>query len=214
MNQTEYYLPVSHSLETILFVADNKQAESNESQVYLDKGEIRLRFGFWEAEEGAVTYLSQSVFAENKWDLETLYAYAVKNMRKCYPCQCIPLEAYTKTYPEPLPASSAALDPIYILACENEAFPYPSTGLYYSAKEIRELSQALQSELYIFQCDPMHTFLCPVEAFTKEEAAELLEAFQKETAPSLNGQVLVYTKQQLLPLSEYVVYEKRKKTRT
>ena len=190
-------------LENILFLADKKDKKNVQSGAYIDKGDMILRFCFEDDESGDFVFLTRKMTQQRGWSTDTLLAHGVQNMRRRYPCHCIPLEEFVKKQPEKILLSVPAVEQIYILACEDSSFEYASTGLYYSAKEIKEFASEIQSELYVFQCDKAVTFLCPADAFTRDEAEEILESFLSERKSTYTKEVMVYADKQLFPLSEY-----------
>lgn len=183
--------------ENIIFIAVNK-AKHKERQVFLDKGDVILLFGILDA-NGEFQPLTD----EGNVNIDEIYRHAVENLRRDFPCRCIPLCDYAKGHPEEMAVSASSGKDIYVLCCENESFAYSSTGLYYSAKEIKELSEQTGKDFYVFRCSVGLTLLCPCEAFTREEAAELMERLSEERPEQLSSEALIYAGGRLQRLPEY-----------
>lgn len=185
--------------ENSVFLAFNKLQSSGymENSIFLDKGDVILVFGNI-SDQGEFHPLTN----DGTINIDELYRQSVMNMRRDFPCKCIPLSEYMKEHSGNQTLSPASAKDIYVLYCENKDFTYGSTGLYYSAKEIKELSEQTGREYYVFRCTGSLTLLSPCAEFTREEAAQLMQDFHEESMEMFCSEPLVYSNGELSRLSE------------
>lgn len=199
--EEEMSQPQNHNLnlKNSIFLAFNKQQSSGymENSIFLDKGDVILVFGNI-SEKGAFHPLTN----DGTINIDELYRQSVINMRRDFPCKCISLSEYMKEHSENQILSPISEKDIYVLYCENKDFTYGSSGLYYSAKEIKDLSKQTGEEYYVFRCSKSLTLLSPCAEFTREETMQLMQDFNQEALEMFCSEPLVYSNDKLSRLSE------------